>query len=82
MPVAFILEAGYMLLAELLKDVPGIINYKGNLETEIGSLVLNSRSKVDHGLFFCITGTRFDAHAFAAQAVENGCVALVVSRTA
>ena len=38
----------------------------------------DSREKARNGLFFCISGMRFDAHDFAAQAVENGCVALVV----
>ncbi|MBQ9197081.1 MAG: UDP-N-acetylmuramoyl-L-alanyl-D-glutamate--2,6-diaminopimelate ligase [Clostridia bacterium] len=41
---------------------------------------INSREKHENGLFFCISGARFDAHAFAPQAVENGAAALVVER--
>jgi UDP-N-acetylmuramoyl-L-alanyl-D-glutamate--2,6-diaminopimelate ligase len=69
-----------MLLKELLKDVPGIADTRGNLNADIGSLIVNSREKSDRGLFFCITGAKFDAHDFAPQAVGNGCAALVVAR--
>jgi len=69
-----------MLLKELLQEVPGIIDIRGNLNTEIGSLSINSREKSKRGLFFCISGAKFDAHDFAGQSIENGCVALVVSR--
>ena len=69
-----------MQLGELLKDVPGIVETQGNLETDIASLVVDSRAKSPKGLFFCVEGERFDAHRFAPQAVANGCVALVVSR--
>ncbi|MEA4999128.1 MAG: UDP-N-acetylmuramoyl-L-alanyl-D-glutamate--2,6-diaminopimelate ligase [Candidatus Limiplasma sp.] len=69
-----------MLLTEIIRDVPGIIGTRGTLETDIGDLTINSREKTKAGLFFCIAGAKFDAHDFAAQAVENGCAALVVSR--
>ena len=68
-----------MLLNELLRDVPGIAETRGNLDTEVAALSINSREKVKRGLFFCIPGAKFDAHDFAPQAVDNGCVALVVS---
>ncbi len=69
-----------MLLKDLLADVPGILETRGNLVTEIGALVIDSREKTRDGLFFCIAGARFDAHKFAPQAAENGCVALIVSQ--
>jgi UDP-N-acetylmuramoyl-L-alanyl-D-glutamate--2,6-diaminopimelate ligase len=69
-----------MLLGELLQDVTGIIETRGNLNTEISALTLDSRTKTKNGLFFCIEGARFDAHDFAAQAVQNGSVALIVDR--
>ena len=65
-----------MLLKDLLSDVPGVLETRG--DAEIQALVTDSREKARNGLFFCISGMRFDAHDFAAQAVENGCVALVV----
>lgn len=49
-------------------------------ECDIQSLTQDSRVKTDKGLFFCISGQRFDAHTFVPQAVENGCVAVVVTR--
>ena len=68
-----------MLLKELLQDVPGTVQTRGSLETEIGALSINSRERVKNGLFFCIAGAKFDAHQFASQALENGCTALIVS---
>lgn len=49
-------------------------------DCDIHSLAQDSRQKTDRGLFFCISGTHFDAHAFAPQAIANGAAALVVSR--
>lgn len=69
-----------MLLQELLVDIPGVVKTIGNMETQIGNLITDSREKTSNGLFFCIPGIRFDAHAYAPQAVENGCTALVVER--
>ena len=69
-----------MLLNELLAEVPGILETRGDLNTDVAALSVNSREKSKRGLFFCIPGTKYDAHDFAPQAVDNGCVALVVSR--
>jgi len=55
-----------------------VIERKG--ECEIGCLEMDSRKKMDRGLFFCIPGARFDAHDFAPQAIKNGAAALVVTR--
>jgi len=60
-------------------SVPGAVESSGNLNIEIGDLTMNSRDTAQNGLFFCISGSRVDAHDFAPQAVENGCTALVVS---
>jgi UDP-N-acetylmuramoyl-L-alanyl-D-glutamate--2,6-diaminopimelate ligase len=68
-----------MLLNELLRDVPGIAETRGDLNTEVATLSINSREKQKRGLFFCIPGAKYDAHEFAQQAVDNGSVALVVS---
>lgn len=68
-----------MLLKDLLTEVPGVLSTQGNMVIEIHELVIDSRDRVQEGLFFCISGARFDAHLFAGQAQDNGCVALVVS---
>ena len=71
-----------MLLKELLAEVPGIVGTRGNLDMEIGALVTDSRIKepVQNGLFFCISGMRFDAHDYADQVAQRGCTALIVER--
>ena len=69
-----------MLLKELVLSVPVAVESKGDLNTVIDDLIMNSRDKTKNGLFFCISGSRVDAHDFAPQAIENGCTALIVSR--
>ena len=49
-------------------------------DAEIQSLNMDSRSEAKDSLFFCISGSRHDAHEFAPQAVANGACALVVER--
>ncbi|QTE68207.1 UDP-N-acetylmuramoyl-L-alanyl-D-glutamate--2,6-diaminopimelate ligase [Clostridiales bacterium] len=67
-----------MKLWELLTELPYVVDTRGDMNTEIREITSSSRDKTDHGLFFCIVGARFDAHDYAWEAVENGCVALVV----
>ena len=69
-----------MKLRDMLKDLPYLLDTHGDLDIDIGAVTCDSREKTENGLFFCISGARFDAHDFAAQAVENGCTALVVER--
>jgi len=47
---------------------------------EITSLAYDSREVRPGGLFFCVKGFKNDGHDFAAQAVRDGAVALVVER--
>lgn len=47
---------------------------------EIASLEFSSREVTPGALFFCVPGTVSDGHAYAADAVERGAVALVVER--
>ncbi|NLO86658.1 MAG: UDP-N-acetylmuramoyl-L-alanyl-D-glutamate--2,6-diaminopimelate ligase [Clostridiales bacterium] len=69
-----------MLFKDLLVEVPGVLEMHGNMDIDIEELLTNSREKTKNGLFFCISGLRFDAHEYANQAVENGCIALVVQK--
>lgn len=64
-----------MLLKELLENMPYVEETRGDLQTDIREITSSSRDKTEGGLFFCIVGARFDAHDFAWEAVENGCVA-------
>ncbi|MFL5125650.1 MAG: UDP-N-acetylmuramoyl-L-alanyl-D-glutamate--2,6-diaminopimelate ligase [Microvirga sp.] len=47
---------------------------------EIADLAYDARSATLGSLFFCVPGSRADGHEFAAEAVANGAVALVVER--
>ena len=67
-----------MKLSQLTMNMPELLELTA--DTEISSLTANSREKCSQGLFFCIRGGTVDAHNFAPQAIENGCVALVVER--
>ncbi|QIK70181.1 UDP-N-acetylmuramoyl-L-alanyl-D-glutamate--2,6-diaminopimelate ligase [Erysipelothrix sp. HDW6C] len=59
-------------------DIKRFIDTESTLE--INALVLDSRDKVQNGMFFCLDGLTVDGHDFAQQAVANGCVAIVHSR--
>ena len=52
----------------------------GREEAMVGTVCTDSRLAEGGELFVCLTGDRFDGHAFAAQAVERGAVAVVASR--
>ena len=69
-----------MKLRELIAETPYVLDTRGDMETEILEITSGSRDKTNSGLFFCIVGARFDAHDYAFEAVENGCVALIVER--
>ncbi|MBQ1936049.1 MAG: UDP-N-acetylmuramoyl-L-alanyl-D-glutamate--2,6-diaminopimelate ligase [Clostridia bacterium] len=49
-------------------------------ETEIKSVVVDSREVQQGSLFVCISGVKVDGHQFAQKAVEQGAVALVAER--
>lgn len=67
-----------MKLSELIRDLPYTEETRGNMEVEIREITSSSRDRTEGGLFFCIVGARFDAHDYAYEAVDNGCVALIV----
>ena len=69
-----------MLLKDLILDLENECETCGNLDITIDELITDSRKESKNGLFFCISGLRFDGHDFAAQAIQNGCCALLVER--
>jgi UDP-N-acetylmuramoyl-L-alanyl-D-glutamate--2,6-diaminopimelate ligase len=52
----------------------------GDATVEVRDLAYDARAVRDGTLFFCVPGSAFDGHDFAAQAVDAGAVALVVER--
>jgi UDP-N-acetylmuramoyl-L-alanyl-D-glutamate--2,6-diaminopimelate ligase len=52
----------------------------GRVPAEVRDLAYDARAVTDGALFFCVPGQRADGHDFAAEAVSNGAVALVVER--
>ena len=67
-----------MKLTTLAKAVPGPVTIAGYEGNQVTSLCTDSRKVEPGALFFCIPGTRMDAHDFAPQAVAAGASALVV----
>ena len=59
------------------------IDYKllaGSLDTEVTSLVYDSRKVKPGAIFVCIAGTVRDAHDFIPEIMGKGAVAFVVER--
>lgn len=55
-------------------------NVVGDDDVSIASVDYDSRRVTAGGLFCCVVGADRDGHDFAAQAVENGSIALLVER--
>jgi UDP-N-acetylmuramoyl-L-alanyl-D-glutamate--2,6-diaminopimelate ligase len=68
-----------MRLAELVAELPGA-RIVGDASVEVVELAYDSRRVEPGALFFCVVGEKVDGHGFAARAVEDGAVALVVER--
>jgi len=56
------------------------VDVLGRAPVEIADLAYDARDATAGSLFFCVPGSRADGHDFAAEAVANGAVALVVER--
>jgi len=56
------------------------VDVLGRAPVEIADLAYDARDATAGSLFFCVPGGRADGHDFAAEAVANGAVALVVQR--
>lgn len=52
----------------------------GSLDTEITTLVYDSRKVIPGSIFVCISGTVRDAHDFIPDVIERGAVAIVVEK--
>lgn len=68
-----------MKLSQLLERMDYEI-LQGSADTEITSLIYDSRKAAPGALFVCISGTTRDAHDFAPEVAEKGAAALVVER--
>ena len=66
-----------MKLAEICGKDMRIV---GNAQTEITSVAYDSRKVCKGALFFCISGYKTDGHGYAQAAVDNGAVALMVTK--
>lgn len=55
---------------------------RGDVDVEIGGICQDSRRITPGSLFICIEGANFDGHQYAAEVVEKGVRALVVSKPA
>ncbi len=66
-------------IEELLEGIDWY-EIKGSTDQEIETVVYDSRKVVPNALFICIEGSRFDGHDAAADAVQKGATALVISK--
>ena len=66
------------LIAALAPEA--VTGMRGGEPRDVRDLAYDARAVTAGAAFFCVRGERADGHDFAAQAVENGAVALVVER--
>jgi UDP-N-acetylmuramoyl-L-alanyl-D-glutamate--2,6-diaminopimelate ligase len=67
-----------MQLSKLLEGIP--VQDFIYCDMEISALYTDSKKVQPNGLFFCLKGENYDGHAYAAEGVKNGAVALVCER--
>ena len=65
---------------ERLISALGPLEVRGGAPTDITDLAYDTREVRPGALFFCVPGVTVDRHDLAAEAVEQGAVALVVER--
>ncbi|MDG6881102.1 UDP-N-acetylmuramoyl-tripeptide--D-alanyl-D-alanine ligase [Phocoenobacter uteri] len=65
-----------------LKTIADILNARlvGDENICVENISTDTRQAVEKGLFFALKGENFDAHNYLAQAVKQGCVAVVVEQ--
>lgn len=68
-----------MQLQEILRGVA--VSGDFNPVCEISDIVYDSRKGKEGTLFVCLSGSRFDGHAFAKNAYENGCRVFLCEKT-
>ncbi|MFA6808802.1 MAG: UDP-N-acetylmuramoyl-L-alanyl-D-glutamate--2,6-diaminopimelate ligase [Eubacteriales bacterium] len=66
-------------IAMIIKNIEGAAS-RGNMETIISGINIDSRMVRPGDLFVCVPGFNFDGHNFAEKAVEAGAVALLVEK--
>ena len=70
-----------MRLTELLKNIKVKQIIGDSLENiEIMHLEMDSRRKMERGLFFCVKGENIDSHECVNEAIRNGAVAVIAER--
>jgi UDP-N-acetylmuramoyl-L-alanyl-D-glutamate--2,6-diaminopimelate ligase len=69
-----------MKLADIATGVPGA-RLEGNGDVEVTGVAYDSRRVKPGDLFVAVTGLREDGHAFAADAVARGAVAVALERS-
>lgn len=60
-----------MLLNQILNGTE--YSADGDINVTVSDIVYDSRKAVNGTFFFCLRGARFDGHAYAVNAYENGC---------
>lgn len=53
----------------------------GNIDIDVTDIIYDSRKVIKGCVFVCLVGAEVDGHMFAEQAVKNGAVAVIVSKT-
>lgn len=69
-----------MTFDALLQTEPGWLRERAIGDRRVAGLTHDSRSAGPDSLFFCLPGSRYDGHDFAAEAYRRGCRCFVAER--
>lgn len=68
-----------MILSKLIKKLK-TVRVAGSTDITVDGISYNSRKVAQNGLFVCVPGFKVDGHAYAAEVVSRGAVALIVEK--
>ncbi|MCW2961492.1 MAG: UDP-N-acetylmuramoyl-L-alanyl-D-glutamate--2,6-diaminopimelate ligase [Thermoleophilia bacterium] len=67
-------------LSDIIEALPNVTLHGDATGVNVSNVAMDTRRIHPGALFFCVPGASLDGHDFAAEAVANGAVALVVER--
>ena len=69
-----------MKLSCIVKSVKNVQIYPSDMDVEIEEITKFSGDKTQNGMYFCLRGSNYDGHNYAAESVKTGAVCIVTEK--